>query len=101
MNCFGAYARLPCGRHVTPLLRKGHELLRHVLLNTCLMGICVVFVVVFVYSVVIQQSSTSVDPHPQNQYDGCVSSESSIQNNESVNSVVIEGTRELNKLLLC
>lgn len=45
---------------------------------------------VFVFSVVIQQSSTSVDL-PQSQYDGCVSSESSIQNDESVNSVVIEG----------
>ena len=51
-----------------------------------------VFGVVFVYSVVIQQSSTSIDL-PQNQYDGCVSSGSSIQNDESVNSVVIEGTR--------
>lgn len=66
------------------------------------MGICVVFVVVFVYSVVIQQSSTSVDPHPhpQNQYDGCVSSDSSIQNNESVNSVVVEGTTVLLYILI-
>jgi hypothetical protein len=55
---------------------------------------------VFVYSVVIQQSSTSVDPHPQNQYDGCVSSEPSIQNDESVNSVVIEGTIVLLYILI-
>ena len=86
MTCFGASAYAPFGRH--DLLR--HDLLR----NTCLMGIMCVSVGVFVYSVVIQQSSTSVDLH-QSQYDGCVSSESSIQNNESVNSVVIEGTAVL------
>jgi hypothetical protein len=54
-------------------------------------GIMCVSVGVFVHSVVIHQSSTSVDPPSQNHYDGCVSSESSIQNDESINSVVIEG----------
>ena len=108
--------RSSCGRHALrldpPLLRKGHELLRHELLrhellrldppllrrgyvtyeSCCLKGgILCVSVGVFVYSVVIHQSSTSVDPPSQNHNDGCVSSESSIQNNESINSVVIEG----------
>ena len=71
-----------------PLLRRGY-----VTYESCCLkgGILCVSVGVFVYSVVIHQSSTSVDPPSQNHNDGCVSSESSIQNNESINSVVIEG----------